>query len=58
MEKITCRPGYTVLSPMENLKEEPLPDILRHKDEMHHSTGDTIILNVHTLSNKILKAKC
>ena len=31
---------------------------LCHKDETHHSTGDTTILNVHTLSNKILKAKC
>ena len=47
-----------MLLPVENLKEEPLPDILCHKDKMHHSTGDTIILNVHTLSNKILKAKC
>ena len=47
-----------MLSAMEDLEEEPLPDILRHKDERHHSTGDTIILNMHTPTNKILKAKC
>ena len=35
-----------MLSAMEDLEEEPLPDILRHKDERHHSTGDTIILNM------------
>ena len=46
-----------MLSAMETLKEEPLPEILHHEDKMHHPTGDTIILNVHAPSNKIFKTK-
>lgn len=46
-----------MLSAMETLKEEALPEILHHEDKTHHSAGDTIILNMQAPSNNIFKTK-